>query len=299
MAQPTSLAEQTQVTKLEALSSSTACGDFLAAQRGLAPVGVRYKEGLERIKQERRLIWRRAAESLFMYMAAALWFTMIASVPKMKTVDASSVVSMLFPILVGQGFAALYPSNDLSPDVWQLVLAVCVANLAAGVYALFDIVAFTAGMRSPIRLLRLAIASFNVAGCASHALVMWRKEGACFWRDVTRFHGTICFMRLLGTCVLRGIVHSSSETTYPPGRLTFTLGMLTTCIWLANFPLMASSSYRHRLAGLLARLASYPRSGSSGVSTPSPASTAEGPSVIRSKERGHAAKPMRRELQRE
>ena len=82
MARPRSLAEQTQVTKLEALTSSTACGDFLAAQRGLDAVGVRYKEGLERIKQERRLVWRRAAQSLFMYMAAALSFTMIAAVPK-------------------------------------------------------------------------------------------------------------------------------------------------------------------------------------------------------------------------
>jgi hypothetical protein len=81
MAQPTSLAEQTQVSILEASTTSTG-GDFQAVQKGPDAVGVRYKEGLERIKQERRLVWRRAAQSLFMYMAAALSFTMIAAVPK-------------------------------------------------------------------------------------------------------------------------------------------------------------------------------------------------------------------------
>ena len=81
MAQPTSLAEQTQVSILEASTTSTG-GDFQAVRKGPDAVGVRYKEGLERIKQERRLVWRRAAQSLFMYMAAALSFTMIAAVPK-------------------------------------------------------------------------------------------------------------------------------------------------------------------------------------------------------------------------
>jgi hypothetical protein len=230
----------------------------------LDPVRARFSEGVELIKNERRRIWRRAAQALFMYMAAAMWFSLIASTMALTTCDPSYLVSVLSPVLLGHGFAAVYPMRDLSPEAMQFMLAVTIANLGAGVYGVFEIVAITAGMRSPIRWLRLTISISNVACCAIHALTMWSKGGADFWSDIARLHGTFTLMRLLGTFVLRAIEQSPSETSYPPGRLTFALGVLTSCIWLVSHALLATPSYRRWLAGLLARLSNHPRRGSGG-----------------------------------